>query len=265
MLEYLRNKLRKKLRKKKSSSFSLSNMLDSLVTELESQEGMYLFEFFSLAKHPEVAKSAKLVQAFASINSGNVTNKNVRQALEFISQAFENQFDQLVSLTMKYRKHILDRLTKAGQSFENKTELAEYLKLEKHVIIVHTLYASFVKFRSQMQEDKVNPIKLSENHLEVLNGILSFAETSLVTELSLNNLLRTFGIGTKDGKPANLMIGITKLFSKFPEAIFNDLSTQRQKVIDGLRQSMTQVTSERDKVERTFSFLKPRIKRVDSV
>ncbi|MDQ5921562.1 MAG: hypothetical protein QG673_1621 [Pseudomonadota bacterium] len=133
--------------KKYKGKTKLLALIMKLIKQYESQESAYLFEFFSILRQPSLKANTALANGIAMANSGNMAVVSVKSMFGFIKDSLGGKFENLVSTCMKNRAHILKRLTKDNISFEQKSELAEYLKFEKTLIAVHSTYILATKLR----------------------------------------------------------------------------------------------------------------------
>ena len=245
------------IHKKGPQRKKLLNLLSGLITKLEHQESAYLFEFFSIAKHPSLGADLMTGDAMAKVAAGTTRLKNLRDTLDHVEKNFKGRFDNLVSNNLRYKSQILQRLTKAELSLEDKAELVEYLSFEKHIILVHSLYLQCVKFRRQLAENKQLSLALSNNYCNLIRGTLSLSEANLVTLPLVNAFLNQAGVGAAEQKNRlGILNVLINFLTNLPLTIFNDIPAQKQKVIHGLRNLARIDVKAPTANENKFSFLK---------
>lgn len=248
-LNYIAESLLNKYKIKKR----LRNLVMGLLSDLESQESAYLFEFFALAKHPSLKGKIGLINGMAALNSGNLTVTSVKQMLGFIRDSLNGEFDGLVSSCLRKRVHILERLNNKAISFEDKTELAEYLAFEKNLIAVNSIYLQIRKFKEECLSGK-KPVVMTDNYLTLVSTFVNFAESLSINELAINNMYKQAGISSKQ-LHFGFLNRLIELYNSLPNLIYNDNLQIRQKIIDGLRNAIRNYESASHNGSK-FAFIK---------
>lgn len=259
ILTYLYEEISKKEQKKKK----LLGLLQRLLATLGQQNSGYLFEFFNLANHPLVANNLKLANGIANLAAGNISSASIKDTIAFIREYLENDFTNLVSKCLRLRSHVLSRLTKTNVMFEDRQELSHYMKFEKNLITVNSIYLKLNNFNTAITKSKVWDVTLSDNYAEIISALLSFTELPMVTELAIKNLIRGLGIIKSPSQLTGFRNKIIQLLSGMPIVIFNNQDNHRQKIIQGLRNSFNHVKVETG--EEKFTFIAPRKKLISYV
>ncbi|MFN8770329.1 MAG: hypothetical protein ACK5Z5_00625 [Neisseriaceae bacterium] len=250
VLAYLFDKLRQSRKRR------LLNLLKDLLSNLEQQNSSLLFEFFELAKHPSIHGNLKLANQLANLSSGEVKLATIKQVLGFIKDTLDNEFENLVSNCLRYRSQILNNLKLNQNNFENLTELSLYLKLEKNLAIIQSIFLKVKNFNQKIESNKLLEIdKIAADYQKSIGGIVNFAELGFVSESAVNNLIAQLGIEIDLTTKPGFLNQLVLLFSGLPLAIFNDTNAQHQKVIDGIRACFKQLSPKEE--TRKFDFIKP--------
>nr|MBP9743495.1 hypothetical protein [Burkholderiales bacterium] len=142
------------LTKKYTGKSKLLALVMKLIKQFENQESAYLFEFFSILRQPQLKANTALINGMALVNSGNAAVASVKSMLGFIHDSLNGSFENIVSTCMKNRAHILKRLSGEKISFEQKSELAEYLRFEKTLIALHSTYMLAKRWRDDQKRKK---------------------------------------------------------------------------------------------------------------
>lgn len=255
LLGFLYEEISKRDQKKKR----LLKLLRDLLKKVGQQNSAYLFEFFSLANHPQVKNNPKLANGLANLaaGTGEANIATVREAISFIKESLENDFANIVSKCMRLRVHILSRLTQSQNSFENKQEVANFMKFEKNLIVVNTMNVRVNSLKDGIAATHVWDVTFSDDHASILEAIISFAESTMVTELGIKNLIRGFGISKNMDELVGFRNKIIQFFSSMPVEIFNGQDSHRQKLIHGLRNSFNFTRNDKKEVNFDF-FIKPK-------
>jgi len=152
----------------------LRKLVASLLKKLEQQESAYLFNFFNLLENKELQKKPKLVKTLAEMAAGDISITTIKQSLRFVEESLEDDYDNLVSKCIKYRVHILKRLNNMDLSFEDKTELIDYFKFEKNIIILQSVYSRLGKLNNYIKEVKKGVVNEYGNSSRV-GAVFSFS------------------------------------------------------------------------------------------
>ncbi len=249
ILNYIIDNIAKKRRDKKR----LTDLISVLLKRLEHQESGYLFEFFSLLAHPEIKKDISLMNGLASISSGNVTVNSVKQMLNFVQNNLGGDFENMVSSCLNNRASILKRLTVGEINFEQKTELAEYIKFEKILITLHSLYIKAFNF-SKLSSESQEKIVLVDDYYKLLSSLIGLAENALVSEISINNFFKQI-IKNPSQLTPGFLNKLLRLYDNFPMLVYNDTPQQKTKVLDGIRLLAKSLAS-KEVLQPKFAFLK---------
>lgn len=237
-----------------SAKKRLKKLLMSLLAELENQESAYLCEFFSLFNHPSLKGKIELIDGLASVNSGNSSINSIKQMICFVRDSLNGEFDGLISVCMKKRVHILKRLGKKSISFEEKTELAEYLGFEKFLIMLHSIYCKVREFRKRSMEGR-KAVILNDNYLTLINAIVNFADSANVSDLSINNMFKQIGLSSRQVH-IGFINRLISLYGSLPIQVYNDNPQTQQKIMDGLRNTLRSSVENKEQSQNKFSFLK---------
>ncbi len=249
MLNYIYNELTKKHKNRKA----LLAMIFGLLKQFENQESGYLFEFFSILGNSQLKEvNTKLINGMASINSGSIAIVSIKQMLSFIRETLNGEFENLVSSCIKHRLHILKRVAIKDATFEQKTELAEYLRFEKTLIAVHSIYLK----AHDLRKDSAEQIKYIDNNFNFVSAVANFAEIANITEMAINTLCKQIVVIQDMSKINHVFIKrLAYFYSKLPMLIYNNLDERREKLMAGLRDFSEQMRK-RESVGAKFSFLK---------
>lgn len=240
---------------KSTSKKRLLNLIKDLISSLEQQNSGVLYDFFSLAKHPAVNNNLKLASKIANLSGDSINSANIKQVLAFLKDTFAADFDSIISNCLRYRSQILaDIKAGHGNNFEELAELGMYLRLEKNLGVIYSLYLKLRQFSKKLEDNKFLELKLSMDYHKGLNGIVNFTELSFVSEISIKTLLKQLGIGTDIENTPGIINVLLLLISGLPLALFNDVNGQKQKIIDGIRTYFKELTPSNE--PRKFDFIK---------
>jgi cytidylate kinase len=234
----------------------LRKLVASLLKKLEQQESAYLFNFFNLLENKELQKKPKLVKTLAEMAAGDISITTIKQSLRFVEESLEDDYDNLVSKCIKYRVHILKRLNNMDLSFEDKTELIDYFKFEKNIIILQSVYSRLGKLNNYIKEVKKGVVNEYGNSSRV-GAVFSFSELSMFSDSALSVLIRNLGFEIDIKKSTGFINELVRFFISLPLEVFNSTSGQKQKVVEGLRQKLQNAGSTATKDGGSFGFIKP--------
>ena len=259
VLSFLLDEVSKKEQGKRKKTLAL---LQELLEKLSQQNSAFLSEFFALTQNALVAQSPKMAGGLANLSSGNISIASLKNTLKFVEEYLDADFENLVSKCIRLRVHTLARLTAEHLSFEDKSELGNYLRCEKNLILINSVYAKFNKFREEIHEDKIFGITLSADNIKAINSVLNFAENLTVSNLVMRSFLQGIGAGDSLLSDANFKNRILKLFEQMPASIFIDSAT-RQKVLAGIRSLKS--TDDTQNPTDHFKFIRRSKNRVNEV
>ncbi len=234
----------------------LRKLVASLLKKLEQQESAYLFNFFNLLENKELQKKPKLVKTLAEMAAGDISITTIKQSSRFVEESLEDDYDNLVSKCIKYRVHILKRLNNMDLSFEDKTELIDYFKFEKNIIILQSVYSRLGKLNNYIKEVKKGVVNEYGNSSRV-GAVFSFSELSMFSDSALSVLIRNLGFEIDIKKSTGFINELVRFFISLPLEVFNSTSGQKQKVVEGLRQKLQNAGSTATKDGGSFGFIKP--------
>lgn len=250
-LTYLYEELSKK-EKKKNKTLAL---LKRLLEKFSQQNSAFLSEMFQIQKHPLVKQSTKLSIGLANLSAGNISIDSLKSAIQFVDDYLDADFDKIVSKCIRLRINVLSRLTTKRLSFEAKTELSGYLKCEKNLIVINSIYNNFDKFKNSVEQDILIDGKLSTDNVKSLNSIIEFAENILINNFILKNFMNNIGFDKKFEVDLRLRTKIVELFQHLPMVLFNEDNKKRQKLIEAMRTFKIRSDPESG---NSFSFIKKR-------
>lgn len=258
VLTYLYEELSKKEQKKKKTLALLQKLLDKFF----KQNSAFLAEMFQMKDHPKIKQSPKLSVGLANLSAGNVSIDSLKQAIGFVTEYLDADFEKIVSKCLRLRMHTLSRMTKSKLTFEDKTELGGFLRCEKNLIIINSIFMRFEKFREVAEQEILVDNKLSASTTESLNSIVEFAENSVLNSLILRGLLNGMGFDKKFHGDLRLRTKLVELFQRLPMALFEDDNKKRQKLIESMRTFKVNTETENKNV---FSFIKQNKSRIKLV
>jgi hypothetical protein len=163
-----------------------------------NQNSSYLFEFFSLISNPKVAQQLARfnIESIAAINSEVTHIGGIKDTLQLITDSFNGEFDNLVSIYMKLRANQLSYLGAVNVNRENKSKLVSLIKIEQYLIIVNSLFCCQRKRLTElaklglMQAEPLDKVYMST----VLHATVNFCESSFITKLAVQKLFETWGM-----------------------------------------------------------------------
>lgn len=258
VLTYLYEELAKKEKKKKKTLALLQQLLE----KFSKQNSAFLAEMFQMKNHPQIKQSPKLAAGLANLSAGNITIDSLKKAISFVDKYLDADFKKIVSKCLRLRMHTLSRITKGKLTFEDKTELGGFVRCEKNLIVVNSIFNSFDKFRDEVKQNILADKNLLGNNVEPLNSLVEFAENTMVNSFILKNLLTGIGFDKNFHSDLRLRSKIVELFQHLPMALFEDDNKKRQKLIEGLRTFKINASTEE---KQTFSFIKQQKKLIKLV
>lgn len=255
LLNYLFAEVSKKDQQKKK----LLALLKNLLKKVDQQNSAYLTEFFSLMNNPLVKQNPKLAHGVASLSSGTIDMSSISDTLKFIHDYLENDFSNLVSKCIRLRFHVLSRLTKTNLSFENKHELSQYTTCERNLITVNSMYLKVDHFKTDVNQSDIWKLKISGEYADMIKAIVAFTESSIVTTMSMKNFVKSFGIDKDIKTLSGFKNKLIQFLSEMPMVVFNNTNSQRQKVIQGIRNLFAVMHDDGGEANKSnFEFLRPK-------
>lgn len=211
---------------------TLKNILSSLIVKLEQQESafLYLFDFFAVSKNPLLQNHPEILESVVRLNTGQITLDSLKEAIQYIREK-NLDVEQLVSGYVKYHLKIIEQLQKAVSSFEERAMIAQFIGMERKIIMVHSIFLKTKDFIKQFFSRASGGEKL--NYSSLLLAILNFAEVAEINQLAVKTLLKNFPAGKRDGQ-VGFLNHIMHLYDLFPQEVFSS-DKARQSFFAGIR------------------------------
>ncbi len=226
MICYILELLRQRRNKKR-----LQRQLQELIKKYESENSEYLLIWSSLTNFfKKDQASVKFFDGLAKISSGNLSVNNLKQVLYFIRDTFDGDFTNLISTYMKVRANQIKILTHNDKlQFEDRNKLVELIRTERYLLVINTMYQRSKVFIKELIDNK---FLVKENYHDLLWQILTLAESSFISELSINNLSKSITIGDiNDFQYISFLKRFVNLLRKMPHEIYQGGNTDTQKKI----------------------------------
>lgn len=224
-LQYIFNKLQRKNYKK-----SLQKKLSKWLSQFETQESGYLFEFFSINNCKVSNKfSTAQLDTIAKVNSGNININNLKELAITIDNVLNGSFDNSVSIFIKLRAHQLQYTN--NMNFEDKAKFVEIYKLERNLIILNSTHNKLKLLKEKLSKNK---IEIRSSNLGTIMATLNLIESNFISEISLNNLINAWQIKINNNSFLFLNYLIS-LINKLPIELFNNNKNTIKKLNDNLR------------------------------
>ena len=242
--------------KRKNKRAKLLGLLQQLLEKFSQQNSAYLAEMFQMQNHPGVKSNPKLAAGMAKLAAGDISINSLKNAITFVEEHLDGDLKNIVSKCLRLRFHVLSKLTKENLTFEMKTELGGYVKCEKNLIVLNSMFSEFNKLKTSLGDHITPQNWMPIKDTQALEKVMDFSLNQLVSSFVFKSFLTGIGMNKKFHDDVRVKNNILEMFSHFPLTVFEDDNKKRQQFIQNIRM-LKSANSSGDKSVTNFNFIKP--------